>query len=210
MANPVQWTVDQFYAELKKLDTAGRQAIANLNAQKLRLQEQYTVARNASDAARMEFLKPLISRNSALRINANEYKAKFNDLVNKASSLIRGAGLVTPPNLGIVPVIVGALVPAAWILGIIAAWAIVNKLTSGRDAIDHALGSNGPALIEIANDPNRTAEERKAALDALAKLYEKAGASNDWIKDLTPVLGIVALIVLAPSIMKLIPSRRSA
>lgn len=210
MADPVQWTIDRFYDELRKLDAAGRLAIDNLNAQKQRLQDQYTLARTANDTNRMEFLKPLISKNSALRLSANDYKAKFNDLVGKASSLIRSAGFAAPPTLsglGFAPAI---LVPIAWIVAMVAAWAIVNKIMAGREAIEKALNSNGPTLLAIAKDPDKTAAERKAALDAYNKLLDQAGASTDWIKDLAPVLGLVAVIVIAPSVLRMLPQRRSA
>lgn len=207
MANPGQWTVDAFYAELKKLDTAGRQSIAGLNAQKLRLQNEYSLARNKNDETRMAFLRPLISKNSALRIQARDFAAKYNDAVGKVSTLVRNAGFTVPPvmGLGIAPALV--IVPAAVVASLLILWGIVNSMNRGRDAIDHALATDAPALLKIANDSSKSADERKAALAAYNKILDQAGAADDWTQMVIPALGIVLAIVVAPTLLKSMPRR---
>ncbi len=213
MANVVQWSVDQLYREIQSMDAAGRQAIVDLSTQKLELQNAYTAARNAGNQVAMDFLKPLISKNSALRIKAGEFKAQFNNLVNQASSVLRGAGFTVPNNIsgmGFGPALI--IVPAAVIATALIVWGIIHELDSGKNAINQALTQDGPRLLTIAANPNATADERKAATDAYKKLLDDAGIANssDWMTMVVPALGLVALIALGPTILKMLPSRGGA
>lgn len=217
MPNPVQWTVDAFYGELKKLDAAGRSEILALNEQKLRLQDSYTLARNAGNKNVMDALKPLISKNSQMRLAAADYKAKFNSLVNSVSGLLRKAGISVPPTLsglGVAPALI--IIPAAVVVSLGICWGIVYRMTAGRTAVDHALESNLPTLLAIARDMSRPPAERKAAMDSANKLMDnvdnagKGDGVSDMLGQLTPILGLVALIVVAPSLLRLLPGRREA
>jgi hypothetical protein len=211
MANVVQWTVSAFYAELKKLDAAGRAEIAALASQKALLQAEYTKARNAGNQVGMTFLQPLIHKNSELRLRARDYVAKFNELVGSVSALLRNAGLSVPATLsglGVAPLAI--IIPAAAVASLGIIWGIVYTMQSGRAAITKVLSSQGPALLRIAADPASTPEQKAAALAAYKKLLEDAGLpppGADWLKDLTPILGLVALILLAPSLLRLLPAK---
>lgn len=212
MAGAAQWTVDAFYGELNKLAAAGRDVIAGLNAQKLTLQNAYTKARTSNDQPMMTFLQPLIHKNSQLRLRYRDYVAKFNEIVGAVSGFLRNAGLQVPATLsglGLAPALI--IIPATAVVMAGIAWGIIHEMQSGKAAIDNALKTQAPDLLAIAQDPTKSAAERDAALKAYNELLRQAGIQpTDWIKDLYPVLGLVALIVLAPSVMKLIPQRGSA
>jgi hypothetical protein len=211
MANPIQWSVDTLYNEIGKLEAEGRNEIAALNDQKARLQDAYTRARTANDQPMMTFLQPLIHRNSSLRIKAKEFAARFNELVGKASGFLKHAGLTVPATItgmGIAPALV--IVPAAVVAVGLICWGILHEMNSGRIAIDNALQTQGPELLKIIQDPAAPPDQKAAASAAYKKLLGEAGAQDDWVKQLTPILGLVALIVIAPSVLKMLPGKRAA
>lgn len=211
MANVVQWSVARFYDELGRLDRAGRAAITRLNDQKLELQRRYTAARNAGNENAMKFLRDLIHRNSVLRMSANEYVGKFNELVARSSSILRGAGLAVPKTvgLGVVPAML-VIVPATVVTTALILWGIVNRMTEGAVKIADALKSQGPELLATINDKEQPPEVRAAAAKAYEKLVGAADDADDWTKMVLPALGLVALIALGPQLLRMVPQRRRA
>ena len=209
MATLAQWTVNAAYTELGKIDRAGRDALAGLEEQKTRLQHAYTTARNQGDQLLMGKLQPLIHRNSSLRLQARDYVAKFNATVKAISGYLTRAGLSVPATLSGLGVVAPALIiiPATIIAGMLILWGIINSMNAKTAAINHDLD----ALLQVAMDPTKTPAERAAAWKAWEKRQKEsaaAGSPGDWFKQLTPILGLVLAVVVAPTLLKLVPTRR--
>jgi hypothetical protein len=210
MGNPfagvAQMGINEFWSWLQHLSDLGKQVKADLSSDRAQLMALYTQARNDTDAARghahMKALDPLVHNNSALRLRYQSLAAKFNEAVNGASALLKKAGLSTPQlsGLGVAPLIIlGVALAAA-----AAAWGIYQAVRVGTDAQRKAT----TALAKLLADPNATPAEKLLAAQALAK---KAREANPFdLGNLTPVLAIVLAIMVAPTVLKMVESRRAA
>ena len=203
-----QMAADAFWSKVTDLEHKAKLEATALEAQKLKLQRAYSAAKRDPDPERSAdnraLLDPLIHKNSALRLEYRELVANFNRAVDAARSFLERAGLRVPSGLGqaqlLVPVVaVAALGTALAILGIVA---------SQRRSLDRAIDN----AIRVANDPSASPEERKAArevLEAAARTTPKGTGPFDF-SSLIPVLGILALIVLGPSLLSAFRGRRAA
>ena len=209
MANPVQWTVTEFYAQLQSVKNQITAANAALNNNKAQLTAMYTAATKANSAADKAALTPLIHQNSVLRLSyLKPIKDDFNQAVAAASSALRGAGLTVPnlSGMGVVPALVIVPVVAATLLaGMITAIVIVNRMTQAQITQTATLNS-------IMTNPNTTtadklalAAQQQAETDAL----RKANPPPFDFTSLVLPLALVALIVLGPNLMRLLPARRA-
>jgi hypothetical protein len=166
-----QWTADQFWKQVQWVASQGRTQKARLDQQKLELQSAFSAARRAGDEAKMAALQPLIHRNSELRLRWNTMRGQFNDVVEQARGWLASYGISEPPTLAVLPALV---VPALWVVALIAVVALVHEINAGINAVGEGLRKLGPV-----------------GATALA---------------LTPLLLIVAALMLGPKIL----ARRAA
>ena len=203
MANVVQMGVDAFWAQLGNLQAKARAVLADLDTDKAQLQAAYTATRSDPDTRRRAVsqtaLQPLIHNNSVLRLRYRDLVAKFNQAVSAASSALKSAGLTTP-QLGAVPI----LVPVVAVTALGVAFAIYQTVRIQTDAQRRATS----ALLAILNDPNSSPDEKAAAAAAIAKTATQK--PPDLFASLVPILGIVALIVVGPQLLRTFESRRAA
>jgi hypothetical protein len=210
VANPFQGVaqmgVNEFWSWLQELSNKGAQLKADLSADRLQLMNLYTEARNDPDKARgaahMKALDPVINNNSKLRLQYQDLATKFNDAVNGASALLKKAGLSTPTlsDLGIAPIIIlGVALAAA-----ATAWGIYEAVRAATDAQRRATAG----LANILSDPNATPAEKLAAAQGLSR---QAAQGNPFdLGKVTPILIGVLLIMVAPTVLSMIPKRRAA
>lgn len=209
MASAVQWTVDQFYAQLQGLKDKIRQIESLLAADKARLTALYSAARTAKNAQRMAALQPLIHQNSTLRLTyLAPIKAKFNEATTIASAALRRAGITAPglSGMGIVPAI---LVPAAAVAAVVVALsavAIVFRLTQAQVTRTNALAA-------VFADTHTTPEQKLALAKQLEAAANAERLANPPLFDpnalVLPLL-LVAGIVMGPSVVRALTQRREA
>jgi hypothetical protein len=204
MANVVQMGVDAFWAQLSKLETAAKRVRADLDADKAQLQAAYAATKTDPDPRRRTVsqaaLQPLIHNNSVLRLRYRDLAAKFNQAMAGAAAALKSAGLTTPPQLGAVPV----LVPVVAVTALGVAFAIYQTVRLQTDAQRRAT----TAMLAIINDPNTTPEEKAIAAAALAKTATTR--PPNLFGDLVPILGLVAVILLGPQLLRSFGTRRAA
>lgn len=208
MAGAVQWTIDKFWAQLQNLQTQIKQVDAALQADKVRLGSLYSAVRARYDPSADQFIAPLIHQNTVLRLTyLKPIKDKFNQAVAAASKLLKSAGYSTPQlgGLGVVPVV--PVVAATLVVGALAAVAIVNRLTESQIL-------RTKAMVAIYGDPSTTPEQKLALSRQMEsqireenKTPPPGGGFN--LDSLVPLAGIVALIVLGPQILRMLPGRRA-
>ena len=223
-----QMTVDVFWDQLQLLETNLRGDQSVLDLDKLRLQRQYTSARNDQNrqrgAARMTALQPAIHRNSQDRIDHQNAIAKYNAAVNAASKDLASAGLSaqTLSGLGVAPALIVVGVVAVAALGIaIAVWARNHDNIMSHQRDNDILIAHDKALAAVIASPSVSAADRSAAVRAMtaatAPLARQAATPPDTSPDplglkgilssATPIIALVALMVLAPPIIEAAGSR---
>jgi len=208
MPGAVQWTVDQFMAQLQGLKGQIDQADAALVADKARLTQMYTYAREHYDPARDVYLAPLIHRNSVLRLSyLNPVKQKYTEAVNAAAGVLRSAGLNAPnlSGLGVLPLV--PVIAVAAVVVALAAVAIVWRLTQAQVARTNAMAA-------IFSDPSMTPDQKVAlSRQQQAQMTAEDRASPPPLgfnfNDLLPIVAVIAAIVLVPPILKMLPARRA-
>ena len=211
MADAVQWTIDQFWAQLQNLKTQIDQVDTGLKANATQLGAMYSTAARNYDPYRDVMIAPLIHRNTELRITyLAPIKTAFNNAVGAASNALKAAGYTTPTmnGMGVVFVIAPAAAVTLVVLAL-AAVAIVWRLTQAN------ITRTG-TIAAIFNDTHTTPEQKlalaKANTDAMKQ--EDVNAQHDLPKlpgifdptQLILPLLLIAAIVLVP---KFVPARRA-
>lgn len=212
MADPVQWTIDRFWAELQNLENIAVGLRNNLNANKARLQALYTKTRLDPDPVRrahnQALLTPLIHQNSVLRLSyLQPIVSKFNQAVQAASAALKSAGYTTPHLSGLGFAVIVAPLAAVTILGVALSLAYV------AERFTHTQNVNTDVVARIIDDPHTTVDEKQRLLDAIAREQEAAAKNKPPgfdLKDLTPILFGVAAIMVLPTVLKFIPAPRSS
>lgn len=218
MANPVQWSIDQFYSALQSVWSLGTKAKSDLAADRTQLMHLWDVTKTqAPDVARAHqaILTPLIHQNSVLR---TQYLAplmdKYKTAVNAGSSALRAAGFTAPTlagyGMGAIPIIIPAVAIAAIIVALSAASIIANLTDAQR--------KNTATAAAIIGDASLTPAQRASELAALAtsaKAVSEAATKNNPfggfnLGDVVPILALVAAILIVPKVLPLIPRRRAA
>lgn len=208
MAGVVQMSVDAFWGQLQRLKDRCRAVQADLNIDKTTLTRLWSQTKTDPDptrrAANQALLTPVIHNNSILRMRMVDVVAKFNAVVAAASGVLKKAGY-TPPTLQVVPAVVLVPVVAVTLLGVaIAAVAVVELATRGQRNMT-------AAIAQVMTDPHLTAAERERLLAEAQHAADAAKPPDpfgDLSKVLVPALGLVALIVVAPSLLSM--TRRPA
>lgn len=208
MAGAVQWTIDQFWGQLQNLKSQIDAVDAALNTDKVRLGTLYKQVKARYDPSADAFIAPAIHQNTVLRLTyLQPIKDKFRQAVNAASSVLHSAGYTTPTlsGLGVLPVVPVVAVTAVVLA--LSAVAIVWRMTQAQV-------NRTNAMLAIYQDASTTTEQKLA----LAKAQQaQVDADNRTppplgfnVGDLVPLAAIVAVIVLGPSILRMLPGRRSA
>lgn len=205
MADAVQWTIDQLWAGLQKIEDGFNSITASLAADKAQLTALWSQTKaDASPsraAANQALLQPLIHQNSVLRINyAQPLKDKYNQAVELASNALKSAGYSTPTLSGMGDLVIAPLAAVTIVVAALALLATVIVLTQAQR-------QNTANVAKIIGDPSTTPAQKQALLDAINKanksLPPPGGLDFGWIPW---AIGGVLGIMLLP---KLIPSRRS-
>lgn len=218
--NPVlsvaQMGVTEFWKSLQALSTAGKAVRTRLDLDKLRLQNAFSATRKDTNAARarstQEALKPLIHKNSELRMQYAGLISKFNQAVQSAGDALKRGGLKAPAlsgmsGIGEVATTTAVVVSVVAISLLGAAWAIYYSLhdqsAKQKTLID--------AALKVMNDPNASdAEREQARKDILAATREGAGKSDPLgLGNLVPVAALLALALFGPSVLQRFQRRPS-
>lgn len=218
-ASGVQWTIDQFYKELVRLNDAAHRIKADLDADKAELSRlwQTTFYRTSGQVgpplysdtqARQELLKKQIHTNSVLRVNYNDIHSKLVEAANKASDVLRRSGYTVPALSGEGLGFVFAIAPLAAVT-IIAAVAGAVAVTVVLTASQRR---RTKAIADLWGD-HTIPDDTKLALMKAATDDEKAAADANPFKfdldSLIPILGLVVVIMALPTVTKLLPARSS-
>lgn len=212
MADVVQWSIDQFWAELQNLENIAVGLKNSLNANKLRLQGLWSQTTRDPDAARraknQALLQPLIHQNSVLRVSyLAPIVAKFNQAGNAAAAALRSAGYRVPTLSGLGAAII--IAPVAAVTIVVAALALAYI----ADRMTHSLNTSTDAVARVIGDPTTSVAEKDRLLASI-KAEQEAVAKNKPagfdLGDVAPILLGVAAIMVLPTITRLIPSRRAA
>lgn len=216
MPNAVaQWTVAQFWNQAQSLKSGIDGVEARLNANKADLQAIYTQMRINMDPSRDAFVAPLIHQNTVLRISyLAPIKAKYNEAVTAAKNVLAAAGYgyMAPyggglAGLGLGPLVVPIVAVSAVLVGL-TAYAIVYRLTEAQ-----IIRTN--TVKAIMTNPSTTMEQKAAQMKLLQDEIKTEGQNTPPplgfdVKALVPVLGLVALIVLGPSLVRAFSGGRQA
>ncbi|MFH1177110.1 MAG: hypothetical protein V1750_06860 [Acidobacteriota bacterium] len=211
MAGAVQWSIDQLYSGLQQIYNQIKSIESSLNTDKAELTKLYAFARAEYDPAGAydrALLDPLIHRNSVLRLSyLKPIKDKYAQAVSLASKALKSAGYTTPGLSGLGAAFV--IAPAAAVVLVVAALAAVATVA----LLTQAQRNRTAALKAVIGNEDSTPAEKTAmlaamkdAINAESKVPGPLG-SFDW---LVPAIGLVAVIVLGPSVLKMISSRRAA
>jgi hypothetical protein len=213
MANIVQMGVDQFWAQLQKLQNVLTAVDANLKADKAQLTHLYAIARTEAEPQGSKdraLLQPLIHRNSELRLSyLKPARDKFNAAVSGAAAALKAAGF-TPPaltGLGFGPALV--IIPVIAVAAVLAGLELAN-IVSNMTAAQRARTATVAAII---GDHSITPEQKLALLKAQKDQTDAEKKANPPLFDfgsLALPLGIVAAIVLGPQILRMVQGRRTA
>lgn len=213
MAGPVQMLITDFWSQLQKLEAGIKSLQSELNADRTQLMQLWDQTKTDPDrtraAANQALLTPQIHHNSELRVMYQDIANKFNQTVQAASDALKTAGYSTPQLGGLGLVIAVAPLAAVTLLGLaFAALAIAVVLTQAQRTAT-------AAIAKVMTDPTLTVEQKKSLLAAGADAQKKAGDATGHpllpdLGPLVPILGLVALILLGPQLLKMVPGRRAA
>ena len=209
MANVVQLTVDAFMQQAQAIKDQLDQTTADLTADAATLGQLYQTAQANMDPYRDAFIAPAIHQNTVLRIQyLKPAKTMYVNAVNSAAGVLRSAGLTAPnlSGLGIAPAILVPLAAVTLLAACAAAAYVVQRLTQAQI-------NNTSTLQGVMANANLTPDQKLAqvnALNANMDAQRKANPPPFDVSQLVLPLAIVAAIVIAPSLLRLLPQRKGA
>jgi hypothetical protein len=219
MANPVQWTIDQVYSGIQVIYDLLTKAMSDLDANRTELTHLWTATKSepaALAAVHQKALAPLIHQNSVIRLTyVRPVIDKYKEIVSKGSKLLESKGyhartLADAPRTGLGLFGVDDLVVLGGLLAVCTtAVIVVQRLTQAQ--------INATETQKKIMSDSRTSVEQKLALSEAAAAAAKQAAEDaakgfplpKW-EELVPILGLVALLVFAPTIKALLPRREAA
>jgi len=209
MANPAQWTVDEFYRALQAVQNQITAADRALAADKSRLATMYDAARRNMDPARDAYLAPLIHQNTVLRLSyLKPVKDDFRKAVNAASGALRSVGLTAPTLSGIGVLPAAVVVPVAagvFLAACITAIVVVNRLTAAQINRTAAMAAIFSSSSTTPAQKLALAAQLQGAIDADRKASPPPFDPAAFVLP----LGIIAAIVLGPKLLGMFGDRRS-
>jgi hypothetical protein len=215
VANVAQMAINDFWNSVVDLQANAEYEQAVMDDTRQKLIVAYSDARNDPDparaASRMAALDPVVHQNSAIRLKYRDLVGAFNQAVNGAKALIQKAGLTVPnqlSGLGQIETVTGIVIVGVAVAALGTAWLILNWIKAANKANVDATD----ATIAISNDTTATPEQRAAARDAITKRTAAPPPPGGFfdVSSLIPLAGLVALIVLGPKILDLMPKRKGA
>lgn len=199
----------EFAALINRIASAARNEKARMESNRLELMRLYSAAKADPDPVRgaktKRALEPVIHQNSVIRMRYRDLSAKFNTAVTATRDILKRAGItLESTGLAAAPIAVPVVAAAA----ALTAWAIVEGIKAANNAQASAIRLIG----EVYHDPNATDAEKEAARRKILELSTDPPPPGDpWgLGSLTPLLGIVAIILLGPPILEAMRSRRAA
>lgn len=214
MANVVQWSIDEFWSQLQNLKSMLDSAKTDLLADKQQLQSLWTATTKNTDATQraqdQKLLTPLIHQNSVLRLSyLQPLTDQFNQAVKLGSDALASAGYTTPTlnSLGFVI----ALAPLAAVTIIVAALAVAAAMI----AMTQAQRNHTATVAGIVNNQKLSPQQQTDLLNAIANDNKTAAGATKPpalfdVSGLVPILGLVAVIMLGPQLLKMVPKRGTA
>lgn len=203
MSGIVQWGIDELYRGLQQLKNGITQVRADLNADKLQLQQLYAIAKQEYDPAGAydrAALDKLIHQNTVLRLSyLKPLIDRFNEAARIASNAIRNAGYNAPSLSGLGFVVV--LAPAAAVAIVVLALAALGTVT----VLTQSQRQRTAAMASIFTNPSTSVEEKAALAAAFERDMEaerKAHPPLAGIGDLVPLAALLALLLLVPPLMR--------
>lgn len=210
----VQWTADQLLAELAKVKAWARAEFAAMGQNSAHMSDLYVQADSIADPAKRAAarggLEAWANRQAGLVRDFNAAWGRYLAAYNAAASFLRSIGVNAPPDpgglsgLGALPlvpvVVVGAvLLAAAWL-------AVVheNNLTQRQDLSNQAARFAAFVGGRISAGDYVTLSRADAALAEQNKKPLPGGGLQGMI---LPGLALVALIVLGPRLLELMPRK---
>ena len=213
MANVAQMAVNDFWNSVTDLQAQAEYEQAIMDDSRQKLIAAYSDARRDPDptraASRMAALDPAVHQNSQIRLKYRDLVSAFNQAVNGAKDLIRKAGLIVPNQLaGLGQIETGIVIIGVAVAALGTAWLILQWIQSANKANVDLVDS----AIAIANDPSATPQQRAAARDAITKRTATPPPPGGFfdVSSLIPLAGLVALIVVGPKILDMMPKRKAA
>jgi len=211
MPGPIQWTIDQLWSGLQQLENQITSVESTLNTNKAELTALYAEARAEYDPAGAHdraMLEPLIHQNTVLRLTyLAPIKAKFNQAVNLAAGVLRGAGYTTHTLTGLGDAVVVPISTITIVVVALAAIAVVYSLTQSQI-------QRTATMKALYADPSTTPAQKLALAKALKDQTDADTHANPPLGidlgALIPVLGILAVILLGPQLLQMFRSRRAA
>lgn len=216
MANAAQWTVDQLLSQVDDLQAQFQTQFAAIGANNASVTDLYSQADGIEDpqmkAAVKANLQGIANRQVALQNDFNTAYSIFRNSYNAVASFLRSVGMNAPPITGLSGLgQVQLLVPAAIVGGVLlaAAWVAVN---AANNATQQKHLANQQELLDMVKSGQITVAQYLAmsAADTAAMDKLKKPNPSDWTQMVVPALGLLALIILGPQLLKLVPSRRTA
>src|SRR5882672_5857633 len=101
MAGAVQWTIDQLWGGLQRIENGFKTVKADLDADKARLTQLYNETRSDTNAQRradnQALLNPLVHQNSVLRLSyLAPIRDKYEQAIKLAQNTLKAAGYTAP------------------------------------------------------------------------------------------------------------------
>lgn len=207
MADVAQWTIDQLWTQLQKIQNGFNAVAADLKADQAQLTTLWSKTKADTNATRraqnQALLTPLIHQNSVLRLSyLAPIKDKYTQAVNLAADALRKAGYTAPNLSGLgFAVVIAPLAAVTIVVTVLALLATAAVLTQSQR-------QNTATVARIVGDPNTTAAQKLAFLAALTQanksLPPPPGLDLGWLP--WAIGGVLAIMVVP----KLLPARRAA
>jgi len=216
MANPVQWTVDRLLTELAKVKANAQAEFRAIGANNAAVTDLYAKSNQITDPAQRAQVRGALerwaTRQAKLQSDFNTAWLRYQSAYNGAAAFLRAVGMKAPASaslsgLGAVPILVPIAIGAAVVIA--TEWLIAvheNNVTQREALANQAARFN--ALLAGQISP----ADYVSASNADARLADqnKKKPPGDWSDMIVPALGLVALIVLGPRLLELMPRGKKA
>jgi hypothetical protein len=217
MPNPVQWTADRALAELNSAKAKFQAEWTAMGHNNVAVQHLVDRANQLTEprarAAAIASANLWAARQVRLQNDFIRAYGKWHDAYNALAAFFRTVGLKAPPDTGLAGAGLG-VVPAAILVPAIVAGVVITAITWAAWMHDQnvtqrdGLAIQNKALDALINGQMSSADYQVATQRANDSARPKPPPGiGDLAGMLIPALGLVALIVLGPSIMRVIPSR---
>lgn len=212
--NVAQWGVDQLVSELNRIQALAQAEWTALGQNSAAASDLY--ASDAIDAPTKAALEKWASRQAQIQRDFNTAYGVFRNAWDGAARFLNSIGLEAPSNpglkgLGIVPALVivpVVVVGAVTLAGLWFASIHESNLTQRQGLANQSKINDAYINGKITADQYRQMSDAEAAAAGPPK--KPPGDPSDLFGMIVPALGLVAVILLGPRIMDMLPKRRAA